>query len=79
LFHIIPINITKVRLKLFFISISKRATKNNFKRVLIHFTGFYRLILTQKHFSLTIWNDEVKVNISFIFGDNEEKTYKAVF
>lgn len=68
LFHVILINIAKVR-RCFKISMSNWAAKNISKRRLINFFGLYRLIPTPKYLNHSILNNELsKSHESLVLG-----------
>jgi len=76
LFHVIVINISKVR-RNFSISMSNEVAKNIYilKKCQLFFSEFYRLIFIQKHLNHSIPTNEVKVMRSFILWSMKvEKT-----
>jgi len=80
LFHIISINIAKVRRFFFVFQGQIKQLKTYLKKIVISFIGLRILISTQKHLDHSTLNNEVKVMRSFILqAIKVESTDKVVF
>jgi len=77
LFHVILINIAKIR-SIFFISMSNWAEKIYSKKILVILLEYYRLIPIQKHMNHSILDSEVKfVRVFILHATKVEKTYES--